>query len=234
MKDAIKIFNNYYSKFDPNSKGIKLKYEHTFGVVKYAKDIATSLNMSKEDIDLACKCALFHDIARFKQWKEYNTFLDDLSFDHGDEGYNVLKELNINDKIILLSTKYHNKYKIDNSLNEREKMFCNITRDADKLDILISQINDVIEDEVDISDDIVNTFNEHKLLTNIDSIDTEKYYYLLRELAFIFDINYKESYKIIYNEDFVNKKCDLILKKNEKIEEIRNICNEYLKERISD
>lgn len=232
MEEALKKFNDYYSKYDSSKYGINMKYEHTMRVVGYAERIAKSLNLSKEDINLACKCALFHDIARFKQWEEYDTFLDALSFDHGDEGYNILKEIGIDDQIILLSTKYHNKYEVDKSLDERTKLFCNITRDADKLDILISQCNNKIDEKITIDESIINCFKNHCLLQNVDKKDAKKYLYILRELAFIFDINFKESFNIIKKEDFVNKKCDLI--NSDEIDIIRDICNKYINERVSD
>ena len=231
MEEALKIFNDYYSKFDSNKYGIKMKYDHTMRVVNYSKRIAESLNLSKEDIELACKCGLYHDIARFKQWEEYDTFLDALSFDHGDEGYNILKELEIYYQIILLSTKYHNKYRIDEELDDRTKLFCNITRDADKLDILISQCNKKIDEKITIDESIINCFKNHSLLQNVDRRDAKEYLYILRELAFIFDINYKESFNIIKKEDFVNKKCDLI--NSNEIDTIRDICNKYIDERVS-
>lgn len=233
MEEALKLFNNYLSGFDHSKFGIKLKYDHTIRVVEYAKRIAESLDLSKEDIDKASVCGLYHDIARFKQWDIYETFLDALSFDHGDEGYNVLKELGIDDNIILMSTKYHNKYEVDESLDDRTKMFCYITRDADKIDILLNQYNDPIEDEITIDEEIINSFKEKKLLHNINKKGVDKYKYILRELAFIFDIQYKESLNIIKREDFVNKKCDL-LKDCKQIELIRDICNKYIEERISE
>ena len=58
---------------------IQCKYEHTFDVVRFARDIASRENFPAEDLFLAALCGLFHDIARFEQVKRFNTFNDKLS-----------------------------------------------------------------------------------------------------------------------------------------------------------
>ena len=97
MKEALELFNNYYKQFDSSMFGVSLKYDHTMRVVNYAKRIAESLELNEDDIDLAQKCALFHDISRFKQWTDYQTFEDSHSYDHGDMSYEITKELGITD-----------------------------------------------------------------------------------------------------------------------------------------
>ena len=159
----LKIFNDYYAKFENDNCYIHRKYEHTFRVVDYAEKIAKSLNLSEKDIEIAKTCALLHDIARFKQITVYHTFEDAKSFDHGDEGYNILKELNTDDEILLLSTKYHNKYGLP-ELNERVKMFVNITRDADKLDIMIVNGLKCSDKEYNVDKAIIDSFKNHKQL----------------------------------------------------------------------
>lgn len=233
MEKELDIFNNYYSNYNDLCIEIHRKYEHTMRVVSYAEKIAKSLDLNNEDIILAKKCALFHDIARFKQWNDYNTFHDKDSFDHGDMGCKILKELGINDEIILLSTKYHNKYEIDKSLDERTKLFCNITRDADKIDIMDTQEKTCKEKSIDIPKDIIDVFYEHKLLKNNITANYISVFSMLRSLAFIFDINYKESFKIIKDKDIINLKCNEIYDKtkNKDIKKIQDILNNFINER---
>ena len=52
-------------------------------VEEYDGDFNAFLPKSDYDKVLAERCALWHDIARFKQWTEYKTFVDYESFDHG-------------------------------------------------------------------------------------------------------------------------------------------------------
>ena len=85
MKEYMSIFNKYVKGFDLKNKNIMRKFHHTYRVVEYANDIAVSLKLNDDDIVLAKVCALFHDIARFIQATQYNTFIDSKSFDHGDK-----------------------------------------------------------------------------------------------------------------------------------------------------
>jgi putative nucleotidyltransferase with HDIG domain len=236
MYEAKNLFNSYYGKFDISQSGIYRKYDHTMRVVDYAEEIAKSLDLSEEDIELAKKCALFHDIARFKQWDEYKTFEDSRSFDHGDEGYNILKELGVDDEIILLSTKYHNKYEVGDEVDYRTKIFCNITRDADKLDIMMEQKNICEDTEYDVAKSAVEDIKNHQQVHNLKNIPYTDATYILRCIAFIFDLNYKKSFEIIKETDIVNKKFDLILEKfdEDEMKELKSICNKYINERISD
>ena len=64
---ALKIFNTYVSKYNPEDEKIKLKIEHIQRVAKNANDIAENLKLSKEDIDLAWLIGLLHDIGRFEE-----------------------------------------------------------------------------------------------------------------------------------------------------------------------
>ena len=166
----------------------------------------------------------------------YSTFEDSISFDHGDEGYNILKELGITDEIILISTKLHNKYMLPEDLDERTKMFVNITRDADKLDIMISLDRVYTDNEIILPDEVMDSFINHKMVKNNAEAWGSQAYHILRALAFMFDMKYKESLKIIKDCDLANLKCDLILNKcdDERIKQIKDICNKYIDERISD
>ena len=235
MKEAEALFNDYYERFDHSLRGVYMKYAHTYRVVDYAKQIADSINLTGDDYELSCKCALFHDIARFKQWQVYNTFEDKLSFDHGDEGYNILKELNVNDEIILASTKYHNKYAVGD-VDDRTLLFCNITRDADKLDIMMEQTNTCNDTELIIPEDVIESFRNKKLTYNKIESESSDVTNILRSVAFIFDINFKKSFEIIKETDIVNKKFDVIMEKfnDDIIKELKQICNEYIDERVSD
>ena len=235
MKEALELFDKYYENFDSLLWGVDYKYHHTMRVVDYCKEIAQSINLNEEDTELAMLCGLFHDIARFKQWQEYNTFEDKLSFDHGDEGYNILKELGINDDIILESTKWHNKYAVGD-VDERTKMFCDITRDADKIDILLTQDKKCKDDTYNVPEVVIEAIKNHELTRNMGEHKVSQVTNILRSIAFIFDINFKKSFEIIKESNVINDKFDAILEKfdEEEIKELKDICNKYIDERISD
>ena len=61
---ALKTFNTYVSKYNPEDEKIKLKIEHIQRVAKNANDIADFFIFSKVDIDLAWLIGLLHDIGK--------------------------------------------------------------------------------------------------------------------------------------------------------------------------
>jgi len=145
MDENFDAFNDYVMNFDLNEKMIEYKFNHSYRVLHQAEEICRSINTDTVERDLASNIALLHDIARFKQWTEYKTFDDFISFDHGDEGVKILFDegliknfiIDKNDyDVIKKSIRNHNKYTIEEGLNERELLHSKIIRDADKIDIL--------------------------------------------------------------------------------------------------
>ena len=231
---AEEFFEEYTSKYDKNTSGISLKYNHSYRVVKKAELISKSIKLNKDDMELVRVCALLHDISRFEQYKQYNTFDDSKSFDHGDKGKEILLENGFNDEILLDAVKYHNKYEIPEYLDNRNKLFLRIVRDADKVDILEHQGMVVKTKNYTIPQEIKDCFIEHKSINNNIKCNAEgNIYSVLRMLAFIFDLNYKESFKMVKEKNIIDIKCDLIKEQGIKgIEEIRKICNEYVESRL--
>ena len=233
--DVIDFFEDYTSNFDKNIDGIKLKYSHSYRVMNIALGIAKNLELSNEDVANVRVCALLHDIGRFIQYTKYKSFNDKETFDHGDKGYEILKEKGFTDDKILNTVRYHNKLLIPNDLDDKTKLYLKIIRDSDKLDIMKTQELICTTKNYKIGKDIVELFSNHQLINRDITLDCEgNLLSILRMLAFIFDINYKESIEIIKKEDFVNKKCDLIYKNNkyEEINEIRDTCNKYIESRL--
>ena len=214
MKDVMKLFNDYAKTFDLKEIDIMRKFHHSYRVMEFSIEIAKTLNMTDRDIYIVSVAGLFHDVARFRQWTEYNTYIDSKSFDHGDMGYDITKELfidkfDLNDeekKIVLKAIKNHNKYKVDTNLTEKELLISNIVRDADKLDIIKEQ--GFITKEESIKEELVNLLLEHKMVSNelaLTDMDS-----LFRLIAFIFDLNFKYSYKYLLHKKIIENKINLL------------------------
>ena len=239
----LKEFQNYVKNYDLTKPDIMRKFHHTFRVVEYAKDIARSEGLDDADTRLAMLCALLHDIARFRQWTLYDSYTDNKNFDHGDEAYNILKYKNYISKyttdpyeqnIILKAVKNHNKYKIDDKLSEKEIYYTKLLRDADKLDILVSQNND-INGVIILNPEYVKPFKERRLFKN--SGVTGEYEIILRQIAFVYDINFKYTYRFIKENDIISNKIDLLISHSSNlgiIEYIKKIVEEYIDERMKD
>ena len=199
-------FNEYAKTFDLTVKQIIYKYHHSFRVM----EIAISLNLNKEDIELATICGLFHDIGRFRQWTEYQTYKDQDSIDHGDLGVEILKDFlnNYKDKeIVIKATKYHNKYDVP-ELDERTTLFCNIVRDADKLDIMREQTNQIYQKEIVLKPELLSDI-DNKIICQNKNVENEVDA-IIRMLSWVFDLNFKYSFQFLKDNKIIEDKLNLL------------------------
>ena len=241
MKKEIQLFNQYAKKYDLRNKNIMRKYHHSFRVMEFCKEIAISLHLSEKDISIAALCGLLHDIARFKQWTCYQTYRDSDSFDHGDEGAHILKENNFiyeftNDaetaSIVINSVQYHNKLGLP-QMDERSLLFMKIVRDADKLDIMTEQGNQIKDKEIILKKSLLSSIYQNELCKNEKvSNDTD---FILRMLSWINDFNFKYSYFYLKEKNIIQKKFNLleIYGQTEEIETLKKFLLKQLEERIN-
>ncbi len=231
MNKEVEIFENYIKSFNLNIPELNGKYNHTFRVSQYAEEIAKSINLDEKEINRAKICALFHDLGRFPQFSEYKTFIDDKSFDHGDKSEEILRNLEYDDDVVLNAVKYHNKKDVP-AFDELTSIHSNIVRDADKLDIMDTQVNELDRYDYEYPTDIMDCFKNHTLLNN--HYADSKFINLIRMLCFIFDINYEESIRILIKKNIINRKLELLRKNinNKEVDLIEKEIKNYIKERF--
>ena len=119
-------------------------------------------------------------------------------------------------------------------------MFVNITRDADKLDILYlvseKKLNVKTEDST-MSKDVYKNLLNGKLIKK-SSVKTKADLIAIR-IGFIFDINYKITYRIIKEEGYIDKIIDNQLEEtnNKELKEqlriLHGVVNKHIEEMIS-
>lgn len=248
IENAKQEFLEYTGKFDISNINIERKREHSLRVMQISKTIAENLKLSNEQIKLATLIGLLHDIGRFEQYKKYESFKDHETIDHGALGVEILKKDEYikkyieNEKyydVILKAIYNHNKYKIEDGVNSEEDIFCKIIRDADKLDIFYEEIEMFSLNKKDkmsesfVSEAVMQQFLNYKQVENttIKTIAD----IVIRTISFIYDINYKESLKIVKEKDYINKIIDNYQyneKTKKQMEHIRNIENAYIDEKI--
>ncbi len=121
----------------------ELKRKHSWRVCGIACAIAESLEWDEEnDKWLAHAIGLLHDTARFEQYRDYKTFADAASFDHGDRGAEILAanfdwegiEGRDREKV-LAAVRCHNKIEIPPKTPLAQYRWCALARDADKIDV---------------------------------------------------------------------------------------------------
>ena len=243
-------FNKYVNNFNVKDGPTALKIRHTYEVIKKSEYIAIGLALDKDDIELAKLIALLHDIGRFQQIEKYNNFNDD-KIDHAEFGVKILFEDNLirnfietskYDDIIYKAILNHNKFQIEENLNEKELLHCKIIRDADKLDNFRVKKEDKFEDMFpniynsdtvnyeSISSKVYEDFMKHKCIRLEDRKTIIDYWVCI--LAFIFDLNFDISLKYVKENNYIDILIDRIEYKNEttkqKMEGIRKCAKDYL------
>ncbi|MEE1043191.1 MAG: HD domain-containing protein [Clostridia bacterium] len=219
---AKKVFAEYVSNYDMNVGQNQLKVKHTYKVADISEQIAIDLKLSPQYVDLAWLIGLLHDIARFEQNKRYGTFNDLVSIDHGELGADILfldgkirdfTDVEDYDYIIEKAIRFHNKYRVDASLDDRTKMFCNIIRDADKLDIFRVNLESSKEDVYEVSEEIFKNsqfsqaifesfFDEKVVLKQLKRNGVDG---LACHLSLVYELVYPISIKIAMEQGYVEK-----------------------------
>ena len=253
IKKAQIAFSEYVKPYDITNGKIELKIKHTFRTVEVAKEIAKDLKLNEEQCLLAQLISLLHDIGRFEQVRIYNTFHDKDSIDHADLGVKILFEDGVirnfmedtkYDSIIYKAIKNHNKFKIEDGLEEEVLLQCKIVRDADKTDIFARFVEDIEEEKnvlynyKEMSKQIVSSrvmekFEQYEQVDrNEFNSDIDSY---INIIAFIFDYNFLTGLKIIKNNNYIERTMKPICICNdtkEQMEKIIKVANTYIDERI--
>lgn len=269
-KKIMDEFAGYTKDYDISDEKIKLKVEHTYRVAGLCDRIARSLGLAVEDIDLAWAIGMLHDIGRFDQVRQYGTFSDADSVDHAhyasellfDKGmivdyfgsanpgiYNYIENKNTCSAglseslgIIKKAVYNHSAYKIEEGLCEREVLFCNIIRDADKLDIFkvvndtpLEDIYSVDKEEIpkaEVTDAVMQALREkHAVLRSLKKTPAD---YIAAYIALVFELVFPESFYIAKEQGYLDKLLDFKTDNQvtkQQFKEIRKITEEYIKEK---
>ena len=208
---VLEVFKKYYETFENPTYNMILKYEHSLNVADYMVKLAEKLKLSTSDIYLAKTIGLLHDIGRFEQLKEFNSFNDNL-FNHAEFGVKYLFDDNHirdfidndkNDSIIRVAILNHNKYKNNYKLKGKERVFSYMIRDMDKVDIYYQVATKYVPKfDKKPSKKVLDALYDGKCIYKDDiKNDSDK---LVQMLGFLNDIHYKDSFEILKESDNLN------------------------------
>lgn len=135
----------------------------------------------------------------------------------------------------------HSAYRVEEGLTDRVKMFCNIIRDADKIDILkvnydvtLEVIYDVTTEELKnsgVTDEVLKAFMEHHAV--LRSLKKTPIDNLVGHAALVFELVYNESFKIVKEQGYIEKMLSYVSDNQDtvkKFEIMRNDMNKFLAE----
>jgi hypothetical protein len=228
-------FASYTRKYDPEDTKIALKIAHTYRVADNCEQIAKSIGLNEEGVEFAWLSGMLHDVGRFEQVKRYNTFIDADSVDHAEFGADLLfgPDRLIEDYVessdegseedygrgpdtsfnSMMETviRQHNKYRIDPSVDGDMLVFCNILRDADKVDILrvnvetpMEEIYNVTEEVLltsGVSDKVMEQVREHHAV--VRSIMETPAEHLIGHIALAFELVYPKSWELAREQGYI-------------------------------
>ncbi len=121
---------------------LELKELHSRRVAENAALLADDMKWHDDERNTAVAAGLLHDLGRFPQYRDYGTFYDFRSIDHGDRGELAFREefpmglLSPREaKTIALCIREHNKKEIPEHISSEEKAYLRLIRDCDRIDI---------------------------------------------------------------------------------------------------
>ena len=219
---AKQAFADYVNNYDSEDDKTRLKIEHTYRVSELCESIAQELGLSVEETDLAWLLGLLHDVGRFEQLKQFGTFEDAVSVDHAALGADILfQEGRIRDYVqdkaedTLLETavRNHNVYRLPEGLTQRMKIFCQIIRDADKIDILRVNMEFPFEEiyntttqelkQAEITPAVLKSFyEEHATLRSIRRTVADN---VVSHISLVFELVYPVSFLIVKEQGYLEK-----------------------------
>lgn len=238
-KDFFKQQATYYinaSKSKKQKYHINRKIEHSKRVNELAIKISKKLNLEKEEIKIIDIASLLHDIARFKQFYQFSTYMDEDSFDHQKEGIKLIEENNTlidldlkEQEIIKNIILNHDEKHIPEDLDDKTKLYLSIIKDADKIDRLFAMINIIPkatkeeqqifysnrEDINKISSEILEKVLNNEIIIKQDTKTINELRIANISLV-VSDIKNKPSIEIILEENYIDKVFELIDESEEK------------------
>ena len=137
-------------------------------------------------------------------------------------------------RICLKAVKNHNKYRVEENLSERELYFVNLVRDSDKIDLLDTQKNEISDGKADINSQIMDALLHHRLYQKKPFDEENQSSAIVRQLCFLFDLNFKKSFQIIINKGIIERKINLLRENfsEDLVDKIEKNIDDYIKSRM--
>lgn len=241
----LKYFEEYIKKIDMTNTWAKAKYFHSLKSMDLAKIIATGMNIfNEEEIVIIQLIALFHDIGNFEQ-KNHN-YLDNPNEDSTMKSIEILFDEGLirkitedtkYDNIIKLAIFCHNKDGLPKNIDEKTICICNIMKDVYRLEELRMVINyPYIDNRIDTYPSTL-VYNDFKLFRPLNNkMSDNNADNILICLSNLFGLNYKISYSLVVEKEYVEKIINSLIFEERKIEkffkQIEVVLKNYLKKKI--
>ena len=202
---AGKAFGNYVAQYNAQDEKVKLKIDHTYRVAALCEQIAQSISLSSDDVDIAWFSGLLHDVGRFEQLRWFGTFNDAQSIDHAMYGAEILfdqekiwdyidRDAITKDELLFLRKviSCHSAYRVPQDYTDREKQFADILRDADKIDILKVNV------DAEVTQAVMDSFaQKHATLRALKRTSVD---HVVGHISLVYELVYPYSVKVVVQQ----------------------------------
>lgn len=222
-----KVFADYTARYNAQDPKIRLKIDHTYRVADICEKIAVAEGLDEYSCSLAWVSGMLHDIGRFEQVRRYGTFADSASINHAEFGADLLfgegligsffpddMSGSVSDlELLRLAIRVHSDYRIPENVSKREKLYCDILRDADKVDIFRVNVETTMEviynvttedlRKSKITPDVLKAYCEgHAVLRSLKRTPLD---HLVGHAALAFELVYHESRRIAAEQGYISR-----------------------------
>ncbi len=221
-KQVEDTFHTYTESYDLTDVKIALKAAHTYRVAALCERIAKSLSLPPEDVDLAWLLGMLHDLGRFEQVRRFGSFDDPTTVNHAVLSADLLFRDGLirsyvsddrEDPLIEKAIRLHNVYALPQGLTKRERMFCQILRDADKLDIFRVNVETPLEEILNVTTEDIETSPVSKkvladaiLCRNCDRrFVATPADHIVSHISLVFGLVYDESIRIVKEQGYLDQ-----------------------------
>ena len=243
----MKVFEQYIKKFDMNKGNVKAMYFHSIKMMELCKDIASNLGMfTDEEIVVCGLIGLFHDIGMFSnKFKncltlEDNTDTSKESIEILFENEKLLRSITEDkkyDDIIKIAIYCQNKNGLPKGFDKKVLYFCMVVKDAHVIENFRMVTNYPYMDmRIDNfpNDLVYNDFKNYRVISSkVSDNDADK---ILEVMSLVFGVHYQYSYKLLKEEDCVNKLVKVLKISNKSIckffTQIGSVLNVYVERKI--
>lgn len=245
LKECRLEFEEYFQSLIIDSPENQNKVEdirtHSLRVAGNSLLIAKALSQTDEDRRIAEVNALFHDLGRASLIVQGTESPTNIQREHAALSAKMIQQMDFYPKlaadvqlIILKSIEGHNKLKLPKLDNEQQTLFARLLRDADKLDIYESSYRffkeklgiqpimtfDLVNTSA-VSEKIIKSIQAGKTAAVEDMKTINDYKLLLLSMAF--DLNFKYTFRILSEKQYIQKIYETLPKRDQIIDIYRGI-----------
>ncbi|MDR1648674.1 MAG: HD domain-containing protein [Synergistaceae bacterium] len=242
LEEIQRWFDRYTRSFDLSVSMIEMKRRHSLGVMRVGERVARALSWPEDEARTGIAACLLHDTGRFTQYRDFGTYYDGVSIDHGERGFEVLRaELfcgpdgrggpadDEGREAVLQAVRWHNKKELPADIPRGMAPFCRLARDADKLDVFALVRSRMEEGTVGdlLPRHKIDAPLSPRLLDEVEAYGSGSYKnafslldFLLIQLTWALDLNFVPSLQIIEESGVLSSIRDRFPKDDERIQNI--------------